>query len=115
MPALSEVTDLMLVEQGLTSLGELAREGTVLGGPDRQWCWGDDHDYSIRMTEDDEDAGPIDYGEQFVVCSHCHHVKLAPYLMVNGIEVSRRPEGEPAEPMVKAWAARRQLRLEAHG
>lgn len=106
MPRLSECTDRMLLEQGLVSLHELASEGVVIGGPEARWCWGGEeaHDYSIRLIEDD-DAGPLDAGEQYEMCSRCNHVRLAPYLEINGVAVSRHPQPDPRDPMPIAWPA----------
>lgn len=76
MPCLSEGTDRMLWEQGLVSLHELAREGTVFGGPEHQWCWGgeESHDYSIRLQETDDCEPDRD---QYEMCSRCNHVRRA--------------------------------------
>jgi hypothetical protein len=111
MPRLSECTDRLLVEYGMVSLQELSSQGPVMGGPEWQWCFGDGHEYSIRLTED-EDAGPLDGGEQYEMCARCNHVRLAPYLIINGVEVSRRPQCAPADPMAVAWASPRRLQIE---
>jgi len=89
---------------GMVSLFDLAHNGPVMGGPVSRWCFDDAHEFDRAVEED---------GERWRVCARCNYVEEHPYVVVNGVEVSRRPQGEPRDPMPVAWKAARMLALEA--
>lgn len=102
---LSDCTDLDLWAAGIVSLYSLATDGGV-GLSDPFAC-------GFRADDDDHAFGPIveEDGDFYLVCGRCQRVKFSPFIIVDGVEVSRRPMPEPNPPMPIAWPAPDRARL----
>lgn len=88
MPALHEVTDLDLMEQGLTSLDEIERDGSVVGGI-RCLILNEDfkleirHDWSRPFLAPDYDRRGEEILSEVQLCYRCGQARratLGPYL-----------------------------------